>query len=91
VDARREKQLWRTKMADLSRGETMTMAPIVVKGKSSSGRAGREMGCAGGSRDRRRASGKELWRGYSTGSDSDVKVGSRFKAFYPRTTAPTSA
>jgi alcohol dehydrogenase (cytochrome c) len=30
------------------------------------------------------ASGKLLWTAYSTGPDSDVKIGSRFKAFYPK-------
>ncbi|MFL5563711.1 MAG: PQQ-binding-like beta-propeller repeat protein, partial [Gemmatimonadaceae bacterium] len=33
VDAATGAQVWRTKMGDLSRGETITMAPIVVKGK----------------------------------------------------------
>src|SRR5205814_966956 len=32
VDAATGTQLWRTRMADLKRGETITMAPIVVKG-----------------------------------------------------------
>jgi len=31
VDAATGTQIWRTKMGDLSRGETITMAPIVVK------------------------------------------------------------
>ena len=33
IDAATGTQVWRTKMGDLSRGETITMAPIVVKGK----------------------------------------------------------
>ena len=47
VDAATGKQLWRTKMADLARGETMTMAPIVVKGKVLVGSSGGEMGVRG--------------------------------------------
>ena len=82
VDATTGKQIWRTKMADLDRGETITMAPIVVKGKVMVGSSGGEMGVRGWIAAIDAASGKELWRGYSTGSDRDVKVGPRFKAFY---------
>jgi glucose dehydrogenase len=31
VDAERGRQVWRTRMGNLARGETITMAPIVVK------------------------------------------------------------
>ena len=84
VDAENGTQLWRTRMADLKRGETMTMAPIVVKGKVLVGSSGGEMGVRGWLAAIDANSGKELWRGYNTGSDRDVKVGSRFKAFYPQ-------
>ena len=50
VDAATGKQLWRTQMADVDRGETITMAPIVVKGKVLVGSSGGEMGVAAGSR-----------------------------------------
>ena len=82
VDATTGKQLWRTKMADLVRGETMTMAPIVVKGKVLVGSSGGEMGVRGWIAAIDANTGKEVWRGYNTGSDRDVKVGPRFKAFY---------
>jgi glucose dehydrogenase len=32
LDARTGRELWRTKLGDISRGETITMAPLVVKG-----------------------------------------------------------
>jgi lanthanide-dependent methanol dehydrogenase len=82
VDAATGKQLWRTRMADLTRGETMTMAPIVVKGKVLVGSSGGEMGVRGWLAAIDANSGKELWRGYNTGSDRDVKIGPRFKSFY---------
>jgi PQQ-dependent dehydrogenase (methanol/ethanol family) len=82
VDAATGKQIWRTKMADLTRGETMTMAPIVVKGKVIVGSSGGEMGVRGWIAAIDVATGKEVWRGYNTGSDRDIKVGPRFKAFY---------
>ena len=43
VDAATGNQVWRTKMGDLSRGETITMAPIVVKGKVIVGSSGGEL------------------------------------------------
>jgi PQQ-dependent dehydrogenase (methanol/ethanol family) len=82
VDAATGKQLWRTRMADLNRGETITMAPIVVKGKVLVGSSGGEMGVRGWLAAIDAATGKEVWRAYNTGSDRDVKVGPRFKAFY---------
>ena len=30
------------------------------------------------------ATGKQLWRAYNLGPDSDMKVGPRFKPFYPQ-------
>ena len=84
VDVATGKQLWRTRMADLNRGETITMAPIVVKGKVLVGSSGGEMGVRGWLAAIDVNTGKEVWRGYNTGSDRDVKVGARFKAFYPQ-------
>jgi lanthanide-dependent methanol dehydrogenase len=84
VDAATGTQLWRTRMADLTRGETMTMAPIVVKGKVLVGSSGGEMGVRGWLAAIDATTGKEVWRAYNTGSDRDVKVGPRFKAFYPQ-------
>jgi len=82
VDAATGRQLWHTRMADLNRGETITMAPIVVKGKVLVGSSGGEMGVRGWLAAIDVATGKEVWRAYNTGSDRDVKVGPRFKAFY---------
>ena len=47
VDAKSGTQLWRTRMGDLARGETITMAPIVAKGKVFVGSSGGEMGVRG--------------------------------------------
>jgi len=47
IDAATGNQVWRTQMGDLSRGETITMAPIVVKGKVIVGSSGGEMGVRG--------------------------------------------
>jgi PQQ-dependent dehydrogenase (methanol/ethanol family) len=83
VDAESGKQLWRVQMADLNRGETMTMAPIVVKNRVIVGSSGGEMGVRGWLAALDLATGRELWRAFNTGSDSDVKIGPKFKPFYP--------
>ena len=85
VDVASGNVLWRTKMADMSRGETMTMAPLVAKGKVIVGSSGGEMGVRGWIAAIDEASGKELWRAYNIGPDADIKVGARFKPFYGAT------
>src|SRR5688500_13115205 len=75
-------QVWRTKMGDLARGETITMAPIVVKGKVIVGSSGGEMGVRGWIAAIDAATGKEAWRAYNVGPDRDVKIGPKFKPFY---------
>src|SRR3954451_14462836 len=82
VDAATGSQVWRTKMGDLSRGETITMAPIVVKGKVIVGSSGGEMGVRGWIAALDAATGREVWRAYNIGPDKDVKVGPRLKTFY---------
>src|SRR3954465_7036139 len=47
VDAQSGKELWRAKLGDFTRGETITMAPLVVKGKVLVGNSGGEMGVRG--------------------------------------------
>jgi alcohol dehydrogenase (cytochrome c) len=83
VDAATGREVWRTKMADVREGVTMTMAPLVVKGKVLVGNSGGEMGTHGWLAALDVDTGKELWRAYSTGPDSLVKIGPRYRAFYP--------
>ena len=82
IDAATGKLLWRTRMGNLGKGETMTMAPIVVKGKVIVGSSGGEMGVRGWIAAVDEVSGKEVWRAYNVGPDADIKVGARFKPFY---------
>jgi len=84
VDAATGQELWKTKVGDINTGETMTMAPLVVKGKVLVGNSGGEMGVRGWLKALDLTNGAQLWTAYSTGSDTDVKIGSRFKAFYPK-------
>lgn len=84
VDAATGKELWKTKLGDINQGETMTMAPIVVKGKVLAGNSGGEFGVRGWIVAVDAADGKIAWRAYNTGPDADVLIGPRFKPFYPR-------
>jgi PQQ-dependent dehydrogenase (methanol/ethanol family) len=82
VDAATGKELWRTKLGDINRGETITMAPLVVKGKVLVGNSGGELGVRGWLTALEADSGKLAWRAYSTGPDSEVLIGPNFKPFY---------
>ena len=82
IDANSGEELWRTKMADLGRGETITMAPIVAKGLVFVGSSGGEMGVRGWLAAIDLATGKEKWRAFNTGPDADVKIGPRFRPRY---------
>ncbi|MGZ5203201.1 MAG: outer membrane protein assembly factor BamB family protein, partial [Telluria sp.] len=44
LDAASGKEIWRTKLGEVKNGETITMAPLVVKGKVLVGNSGGEMG-----------------------------------------------
>jgi alcohol dehydrogenase (cytochrome c) len=84
VDLATGKELWRTKMAEVANGVTMTMSAFIVGNKVFVGNSGGELGVSGWLAALDLNSGKELWRAYSVGSDKDVKIGARFKPFYPQ-------
>ena len=73
---------WSVTLGDINRGETMTMAPLVVKDKVIVGNSGGEFGVRGWVAALDQGSGTVAWRAYSTGPDKDVLIGSRFKPFY---------
>ena len=74
------RELWRTKLGDIQRGETMTMAPLVVKGKVLVGNSGGELGVRGWLTALDAATGTIAWRACSTGPDSDVLIGPALQA-----------
>lgn len=82
LDANTGKELWHTKLGDINKGETVTMAPLVVKGKVLIGNSGGEMGVRGWVTAVDENTGKVAWRAYATGPDSDVLIGDNFKAPY---------
>lgn len=84
VDAVTGKEVWRRKMGDPATGQTMTMAPLVVRDKVFVGNSGGELGVRGFIAALDVDSGAEVWRAYSTGPDSDVRIGAEFRPFYPK-------
>lgn len=84
VDANTGQKVWETTVGDIKLGETITMAPIVVKDVVLTGISGGELGVRGRLTGIDLKTGKILWRAWSSGSDEDVRIGSDFHAFYKK-------
>jgi PQQ-dependent dehydrogenase (methanol/ethanol family) len=84
VDANTGKELWKTRLGDINKGETITMAPLVAKGKVLVGNSGGEMGVRGWLTALDAKTGKIAWRAYATGPDKEVLIGSRFHPYYDK-------
>ncbi|HMI84193.1 MAG TPA: methanol/ethanol family PQQ-dependent dehydrogenase [Polyangiaceae bacterium] len=82
VDASNGKEIWRAQLGNINKGETMTMAPLVIRGRVLVGNSGGEMGVRGWIAALEGRTGKIAWRAYSTGPDSDVLIGPSFRPFY---------
>jgi lanthanide-dependent methanol dehydrogenase len=88
LEAATGKELWRTPLAEVTKGETVTMAPLVVKGKVLVGNSGGEMGVRGWLVALDAGTGRIAWKAYSTGPDADVLIGPLFKPFYASDRGP---
>jgi PQQ-dependent dehydrogenase (methanol/ethanol family) len=82
LDAESGKEAWKTRVGDINKGETMTMAPLVVKGKVLVGNSGGEFGVRGWLKALNANDGQVAWTAYSTGPDTDCLIGEHFKPFY---------
>jgi PQQ-dependent dehydrogenase (methanol/ethanol family) len=82
VDAETGEEVWKTKIGDIKIGETITMAPLVVRGKVLVGNSGGEYGVRGWLTALNAENGTIAWRAFSTGPDSEVLIGPDFKPFY---------
>jgi PQQ-dependent dehydrogenase (methanol/ethanol family) len=82
LDAATGRPAWITQLADINKGETITMAPLYVKGKVLVGNSGGEFGVRGWLTALDAASGAVAWRAYSTGPDKDVLIGPNFAPHY---------
>ncbi|HEX3865575.1 MAG TPA: methanol/ethanol family PQQ-dependent dehydrogenase [Gemmatimonadaceae bacterium] len=84
LDAATGKLVWDTKLGDINLGETITMAPLVVKNRVLVGDAGGEMGVRGWVKALDENTGNLVWTAYGTGPDKDVLIGPAFKPFYAK-------
>ncbi len=85
VDAMTGKELWKTPVADLARGETITMAPLVVGNRVLVGPSGGEFGIHGWFIGLDLATGAVAWRARNIGPDDALLARpGAFKAFYDR-------
>jgi PQQ-dependent dehydrogenase (methanol/ethanol family) len=88
VDETTGRELWKVRLGDIQIGETITMAPIVVRDKVIFGNSGGEFGVRGWVKALDVATGRVAWTAYSTGPDAEVLIGPEFRPFYPDHRAP---
>jgi lanthanide-dependent methanol dehydrogenase len=74
LDAKTGKVVWSVKTGDPGKGETGTDAPMVVKDKVYVGVSGGEFGVQGWLSAYSLADGKQIWRAYSVGPDSQTLI-----------------
>jgi PQQ-dependent dehydrogenase (methanol/ethanol family) len=84
VDVKTGKEAWRTRLGNIMVGETLTMAPLVVKDKVIVGNSGGELGVRGWIQALAVSDGHVVWKAFNTGPDKDVLIGPDFKPFYPK-------
>ncbi|MER9441594.1 methanol/ethanol family PQQ-dependent dehydrogenase [Mesorhizobium sp. M0340] len=82
IDAATGKPVWNTHIGNINIGETITMAPLVVKGKVLVGNSGGEMGVRGWIKALDAGDGHVVWTAYNTGPDAEVLIGPDFKPHY---------
>ena len=74
LDAKTGRELWHVKNGDPAKGETMTMAPLIVKDKVFVGISGGEFGTQGRFTAYNLKDGSLAWNAYSVGPDDQLKV-----------------
>ena len=74
LDAKTGKEVWHVKNGDPAKGETMTMAPMIVKDKVYVGISGGEFGTQGRLTAYNMKDGSLAWNAYSVGPDSQLLV-----------------
>src|SRR5437660_6713513 len=72
VEASSGRELWNTQIADVSNGETTTMAPLVVKDRVIVGASGGEFGIYGWVKGLDLKSGRTVWTAHNIGPDTDM-------------------
>jgi lanthanide-dependent methanol dehydrogenase len=75
VDAATGREVWSTQIADVGNGETVTMAPLVVKDRVIVGASGGEFGIYGWIKALDAKTGKVAWTARNIGPDADMLIG----------------
>jgi alcohol dehydrogenase (cytochrome c) len=85
IDAETGREVWMTRIADMSEGETTPMAPLVTRDRVMVGASGGEFGIYGWLKGLDLKTGKIVWTGRNIGPDAEmlVKPGT-FKSFYDK-------
>lgn len=83
LDAKTGKEIWKTRNADPSKGETNTGAGMVIHDKYIVGVAGGEFGVRGWVAAYAIKDGKLIWKARSTGPDDELLLASDFNAANP--------
>ena len=78
LDAETGKVLWSVSQGSHKKGQTITMAPLVIGDKVLTGISGGEFGVRGFVTANDAKTGKQIWRMYSTGPDAEVGIGPGF-------------
>ena len=74
LDAKTGREMWHVKNGDPAKGETMTMAPMIVKDKVYVGISGGEFGTQGRFTAYNLRDGSLAWNAYSVGPDDQLMV-----------------
>jgi lanthanide-dependent methanol dehydrogenase len=74
VDAHSGRELWKTQVADVGEGETVTMAPLVIKNRVIVGASGGEFGIYGWIKGLDLATGQTVWSARNLGPDGDMRA-----------------
>jgi len=83
LDAETGREIWRVRNADSRSGATLAGAPLVVRDLVIVGVSGAEYGVRGHLTAYDALSGRIVWRGWSTGPDSDVLLQGPANPAYP--------
>jgi|SRR5579884_2053226 len=78
LDMHTGRPVWHAKNADPERGQTVTAAPLVVKNRVLVGVSGGEFGVRGYLTAFDLGTGRQVWRAYSEGPDSDTLIPAGF-------------
>ncbi|HEX8172559.1 MAG TPA: methanol/ethanol family PQQ-dependent dehydrogenase [Thermoanaerobaculia bacterium] len=82
LDANSGAEVWKTRLGDINEGESITMAPLVVKDKVLVGNSGGEFGVRGWLQALDVRTGRTVWKAFASGPDADCLIGPGFHPFY---------